>query len=344
MLSEEILFAINDADDGMLEAVSCRLGYRVQAAPARLGRLSRRAALLAAVIAAFLAFSAVAYAANLWGIREMFNNPNMELPEAAEDLIVSQSESGQGAGIRCQVTESLCDVNQILLTVTVSGDETHILVPQDALPEDPLESIGRDGEGTLADHAARQGKTLLYIGATLALPGPEGPEVHAQGIQTTCISDSEMALLIQAERPAGSSLEGAALCVTTLEEGASVPERLEVPVALTEAAAETELIFAPVDPDAVPGVRVGEATVTISPLGVSATWPETMTNAEDYYKIMKIDFEELTDFEGSGSVLGDDGVYHNQISMGQGTVTDTLTVHYYDWDKQPIGDIIFKKK
>ena len=30
--------------------------------------------------------------------------------------------------------------------------------------------------------------------------------------------------------------------------------------------------------------------------------------------------------------------------MGQGTVTDTLTVHYYDWDKQPIGEIIFKRK
>ena len=27
--------------------------------------------------------------------------------------------------------------------------------------------------------------------------------------------------------------------------------------------------------------------------------------------------------------------------MGKGTITDTLTVHYYDWDKQPIGTITF---
>ena len=25
-------------------------------------------------------------------------------------------------------------------------------------------------------------------------------------------------------------------------------------------------------------------------------------------------------------------------------MTDTLTVHFYDWDKQPIGDIVFVKK
>ena len=123
-----------------------------------------------------------------------------------------------------------------------------------------------------------------------------------------------------------------------------MPERLELPVALTEAASEAEMVFAPEDPNVVPGIQVGEATVTISPLGVSASWPETVTNEEAYYNIMKIDFEELTDFEGGGSVLGDDGVWRNQISMGQGVVTDTLTVHYYDWDKQLIGDIVFKKK
>ncbi len=344
MLSEEILFAMNDTDDAALEAVSRRLGYRVKKAPARAGRLSRRAVLLAAVIAAFLAFSAVAYAANLWGIREMFDTPNVVLPEAADGLITAQSESGQGAGVSCQVTESLCDVSTILLTVTVTGDEAHILVPQDALPEDLLVSIGRDGEETLEEYAARQGKELLYIGAGLTLPGPDGPQNLMGGVTSTCVSGSEMALLIEAERPAGVSLEGAVCLITCHKGGDAAAERLEVPVTLTEPAAEGEMLFAPEDPDAVPGIRVGDASVTISPLGVSASWPETMTDEEDYYKIMKIDFAELTDFQGSGSVLGDDGIYRNQISMGQGQVTDTLTVRYYDWDKKLIGEIVFRKK
>ncbi len=344
MLSEEILFVLNDIDDGMLEAVSRRLRYRYKKTQARAGRLSRRAVLLAAAIAAFLALSAVAYAANLWGIREMFNNPNRTLPEAAEGLIAAQDESAQQNGLSCQVTESLCDATRILLTVTVTGDEGHILVPQDAMPEDTLGNIGRDGQETLAEYAARQGKELLFIGASLTLSGPGGPENITQGVQTRCISDSEMALLIEADRPAMASLDGAVCLITSLEEGAEMPERLELPVALTEAASEAEMVFVPEDPDAVPGIQVGEAAVTVSPLGVSATWPETVVDEEAYYNIMKIDFEELTDFEGSGSVLGDDGVWRNQISMGQGVVTDTLTVHYYDWDKKPIGDIVFRKK
>ncbi|MEE0111531.1 MAG: hypothetical protein UEP57_11725 [Oscillospiraceae bacterium] len=47
----------------------------------------------------------------------------------------------------------------------------------------------------------------------------------------------------------------------------------------------------------------------------------------------------ITDSEG-GSVLEDDGNWYFQFSTGQGTVTDTLTVHFYDWDKQLIGDIV----
>lgn len=347
MLSEEILFAMNDIDDGTLESVSRRLGYKYKAAkttPVRVGRLSRRAVLLAAAVAAFLALSAVAYAANLWGIREMFNNPNRTLPEAAEDLIAAQDESARQDGLSCRVTESLCDTTRILLTVTVTGDEEHILVPQDAMPENSLGDIGRDGEGTLAGYAARQGKELLFIGASLTLPGPGGPENITQSVQASCISDSEMAFLIEADRPATATLDGAVCLITSLKAGDTSAERLELPVALTEAPSEAEMVFVPEDPNAVPGIQVGEATVTISPLGVSAAWPETVTNEEDYYKIMKIDFEELTDFEGHGTVLGDDGVWRNQISMGQGVVTDTLTVHYYDWDKKPIGDIVFRKK
>jgi hypothetical protein len=29
--------------------------------------------------------------------------------------------------------------------------------------------------------------------------------------------------------------------------------------------------------------------------------------------------------------------------MGKGNISDTLTVHFYDWDDQLIGDIVFKR-
>ena len=344
MLSEKVLFAINDVDDGLLEAVSRRLGYKYNQTPVRIAKLSRRAVLLAAVITAFLALGAVAYAANLWGIREMFNNPNRELPGTAADLIEPQDESARGEGFCYRVTESLCDATQILMTVTVTGGDAYILAPTDAMPDSPLWVIGRDGEGTLADYAAAQGKKLLYVSANLALPGPTGPEVLTGGNTFKNLSDREMTILIQAERPSTAALEGTVCYVTALEDDSMEPKRLELPVDLTETASESVGVFVPGDPNAVPGIHVGEAIVTKTPLGISAVWPEDMMDEEAYRHIMKIDFEELTDYREGGTVLGDDGVWRHQVSMGQGIVTDTLTVHFYDWDKQPIGDIVFIKK
>ena len=56
-----------------------------------------------------------------------------------------------------------------------------------------------------------------------------------------------------------------------------------------------------------------------------------------------MDCDELTDFDGGGFVLEDDGTWSTTWTMGKGNISDTLTVHFYDWDDQLIGDIVFKK-
>lgn len=57
---------------------------------------------------------------------------------------------------------------------------------------------------------------------------------------------------------------------------------------------------------------------------------------------MKVEIEGLTYGEGShGSE--DDGNWYFDAYMCQGTPGDILVVHYYDWDKQPIGEIEFRK-
>jgi hypothetical protein len=60
MLSDKVLFAINDVDDMWLETVSGQLGYRKSKVSRR--KNIGRVLILVAVIAAFLAFGAVAYA------------------------------------------------------------------------------------------------------------------------------------------------------------------------------------------------------------------------------------------------------------------------------------------
>ena len=72
------------------------------------------------------------------------------------------------------------------------------------------------------------------------------------------------------------------------------------------------------------------------------------TTVEDenffYNGIKRMDSTEITDFERGGFVLEDDDRWSTTWSMGQGSITDTLTIHFYDWDDRHIGDFVFQKK
>ena len=84
--------------------------------------------------------------------------------------------------------------------------------------------------------------------------------------------------------------------------------------------------------------------MTETAMGISVRWMETITDQDAHYDIKKVEFDEITDFDGGGLVQADDGNWYFQISMGKGEVNDTLTAHFYNWDNQPIGEIVFKKK
>lgn len=311
--------------------------------------------LFALVLAACLVFSLAitAYAANLFGIREMFRTPYRELPEAVEPYIQQHTDAVQSyipqnteatreENWSARVTESLCDGTKILVTVTISGGDQYIVAPTDAMPSDTIGLIGLSGDQTLESYAQSQGKNLLLVGATLRRSEGLGIFVESQKFENS--SPSEMHILVEADRTSSDPAEEAVCQVYALEAGSEAVERLELPFTLEEAPKEEESILVPVTPDAIPGVTVGEATVTETPLGISVRWMETITDQDAHYDIKKVEFDELTDYDGGGLVQADDGNWYFQISMGKGEVTDTLTAHFYDWENQPIGDIVFKKK
>ena len=94
--SERMMKAIGDISDDKIEKTGRALGYqkeerRMSHAPVRMGRLLS----IAAVVALILALGAVAYATNIFGLRELFANPNRgDMPEEAANLIVSQATAG----------------------------------------------------------------------------------------------------------------------------------------------------------------------------------------------------------------------------------------------------------
>ena len=344
--------AISDIDDAFIAEAMTQPVENAGHAPERTSKMGkyenkkskagiRRLTGLAAAACLVFSLALTAYAMNLFGIREMFRTQYRELPETADPYIQHHTEATAAQEEwSARVTESLCDTGKILTTVTVSGGDKYIVVPTDAMPGDSVGFIGIEGDQTLSEYAEAQGKELLFVGATLRPNEHLGIFTEAQTFVN--VSSTEMNILVESNWN-GDTADGDAVCKIYARDMAENRLVLEVPFTLEQTPAENERIYVPVDPDTIPGMIIGEATVTETPLGLSAHWLETITDQEEAYNVMKIEVEGVTSWEVD-HVVEDDGNWCFKFSMGQGSIGDTMIVHYYDWDKQPIGDIVFKLK
>ena len=311
-------------------------------APEKSTHSHRKLAVL--ILAACLVFSlaAAAYAANLFDIRELFRTPYRELPEAAVAYIQQETAAAEvEEGWSCAITESLCDNSTVMATVTIRGGDKYIVAPTDADPDQSVGIIGITGEQTLSEYAAAQGKKLLLVGASILKVGDE--EISGGSQRMENISESEMVILTRCNKTVSASNPEAVCLVYAREEDSNEVQRVELPFVLSEAPAASEgETYHPLNPNAIPGLTVRDMTVTETPLGYNIRMRATVTDQEASYNIMKVEIEGLTYGEGShGSE--DDGNWYFDAYMCQGTLGGILVVHYYDCDKQPIGEIEFRK-
>ena len=300
--------------------------------------------LTALILAASLVFALAltAYAVNIFGIRELFRTEYRELPEAAEPYIQQETAAAKAEeGWSCVITESLCDNSTVMATVTIRGGDKYIVAPTDADPDQSVGIIGIAGEQTLSEYAAAQGKKLLLVGASIQKVG--GEEIGGGSQRMENVSESEMVILTKCSKTVSAPNLEAVCRVYAREEGSNEVQRVELPFVLSEAPAASEkVIYHPLKPDAIPGLTVRDMTVTETPLGYNIRMSAIVTDQEASYNIMKVEIEGLTYGEGShGSE--DDGNWYFDAYMCQGTLEGILVVHYYDCDKQPIGEIEFRK-
>lgn len=297
--------------------------------------------MLRLIFAACLIFALAlsAYAFNFLGIRQMLQKNGQELPEAADPFIQEHTNTASAESWSAVVTESLCDESKIMVAVTVFGGDQYILAPTDADPDTLAINIGIAGNQTLGEYAKQQGKQLLFVGATLmdkdnAALGGHGSQHFEHP------SDNEMAILVQADAWAP---EEDVVCHVYAVDETWTKQTLELPLILDKAPSGDDVTYVPDDADAVPGIIVGNAAVTETPLGITIRYMETITEEDAYYNIKKVEFDGLTYGEG-GTVLEADGNWWFTVSRCTGTVGDTLTARFYDWDDQLIGVIEFAKK
>ncbi|MBO5569195.1 MAG: hypothetical protein J6A79_09750 [Clostridia bacterium] len=339
MRRETISMALNALDDRYISEAAFRPASCQKIHAKNRGR--RRLLSLALAAALLLSLGIVACAANLFGLRELYANPNRgEMPAEAAKHIMPQDAEAAGDGWHARVLESYCDENTVLVTVQVSADEGYFVVPADEDPDSPLGVIGLAGEGTLGEYARREGKTLLFAEAALER---EALGLCSAGMRFESISPQEMTIYFEGARSGGKTGAIETICTVLVaawppEADAAEVERRALSFTLEEADAAWE-VYAPADPLAVPGVKLGELRLTRTPLGISLRLEMKLRDKKAAEELLTLRLMGV-EFHGSG-ILAPDG--ESVFSQGEGEYGESPTLQFLNWDKEILAEVVFKK-
>ena len=296
--------------------------------------------LLRLALAACLIFAlaVTAYAFNFLGIREMLKHSGDELPSEAYEYIQTHDMSIDSTVWRCDVTESLTDAQNIYIAVTVTTPGKYILAPADASAESLTSVIGLDGSQTLGEYAAGQKKELLFL--SMDIEEREALGITHSALSFESVSPQEVTFLLHANKTESASIRDVVCVVTGVEEIAVRSHHMGI--TLVEAPTATSGAYVPDEPNGIPGVIVGEATIIETPLGLSIRFMETIVDEAALDNIKKVEFDGMEYREG-GLVLEEDGNWYFTVSRCTGEIGDVLTARFYDWDNELIGTVTFNR-
>ena len=328
----------NISDKYILEVQN--MGKYEAAKPKR--RLFGKTLLIAALVISVLAVTAYA-AGSYLGIWDMTKGTYYELPQTATEYIESQTVQEKKQDWSCSVVETLFDKGYFMVTVGVSGGDKYILMPDYAEPEQPVSEIGLEGEQTIQAYAESQGKKLLRISADISDRDELGVAVADLLIKNQ--SDSEATILVSGQKDPNVTVTEAACYVTAWEVGTGEEDiqRVELKFLVNEApAGEGKVLYAQ-DPQAVPGMIVRSITVTETATGTMLEFDDEITDESIFDDLKMGEPREVTWKEGGGwAETAEPGKLHCLPWRVEGTVGDTLTVDYYNWDNEIIGTLVFR--
>ena len=343
--SEKAILAMNDVDDSYLECARKMLGYKAEVKIRN--TIKRRILTIALAATLILSLGIAAYAANLFGLRELFaTSTRGEMPEEAAELIIPQGGELESDGWRAQVMESYCDETTVLITIRISADARYLVAPTDEDTNSSLSVIGLSGEGTLGEYARQEGKTLLFVGADL---DHETLGLISGGQRFENVSPQEMTIYFEGARSGEITAPTETNCtVVTLvwppeadaqDTDSYAIERHTLPVTLAEADKSSQELFTPADPYAVPGYKLGELNLTQTPLGISLRLKMNVLDQKEAEKLLTLHLEGV-EFHGAGSI---DPNGYALFSQGQGQFGDIPTIRFLDWDKNTIAEASFER-
>ncbi len=344
--SERMMKAIGDISDDKIEKASRALGYhKDRRHTARISIRMGRLMSIAAVAVLLLALGAVAYAANFFGLRELYANPNRgDMPEEAADLIVSEGAEVKGDGWSANVQETYCDEGTVLVTVHVSADASYIVVPTDAELDSQLSALGLPEEGTLREYARDEEKTLLFVGANL---DREALGLTSTGERFENASPQEMTIYVEGARGSSTDAPIDTICTVvavawsseTQDPDTLAPERRELPITLVEGKSTPLGLYTPADPCSLPGFELGELSLTQTPLGIELRLKMKTLDEETARNLLTLRLDGV-EFHGAGTI---DPNGYAVFTQGQGDFGDSPIIQFLDWNKNTIAKVSFEK-
>ena len=327
----------NIADEYILEVQNMGKFETVKPKGKRFGKMLLVAALVISIL------GVTAYAAGCYlGIWDMTKGTHYELPQAATEYIESQTVQEMGQDWSCTVVETLFDKGNFTITVGVSGGDKYILMPEYVEPEQSVSEIGLEGDQTIQAYAESKGKKILRIKADISNRDELGVEVAGMLVKNQ--SDGEATILITGQRDPNVTVTEAACHVTAWEVGTGEEniQRVELTFPVNEAPqGESKVLYAQ-DPQAVPGMIVRSITVTETATGTLLEFDDEITDETIFESLKMGEPREVTWKEGGGWADNAQGKLHCMPWRVEGTVGDTLTLDYYNWDDEVIGTLVFK--
>lgn len=223
--------------------------------PMKQRKLSSKARVGALIAAATLVLTTIAAgaAAIHYNVFDFLNPIQAQpLPEATQ-LVQTPQATAQAAqsSVTFSVREALYDgVHANVLVAATPADDSVLLLPADANPDDSVANLGLEGTQTIAQYAAEQGKTRLYSLSVIdqgTINGTEGFtaaldfRTEPDGTLVICISSDHNA--VQPGVPVELICTAVPVDVQTGERDADAVERTPLTFTLDSTAAPQQLTF-----------------------------------------------------------------------------------------------------
>lgn len=351
MNAMDLMEAIGYADEELVqEAIDCMNKKIEKTTTFRRGKVLGTA--LAAVLIVCLLTTTAYAAGHYFGLFDFWGDRGRQSSPDAQSLLVTdipQEDTGAGDSLPLSFTvkEALCDSERIYLVVEAAAEEPGkwLLMPADALEEDPVCDWGLSGDMSAADYAQSKGLDMLLVNAGIANIDELG--ISSQSLSFKAAGDDVMDIMIDCgKRDDSSSFQVLLNCVAHVP-NASFEDvmRGELRFDLRDTSTGMTASYLPTEP-AIPDTQARIVSVQALNTELETYFEVVFTCEDDLWQELNFRLAGSKGFlHGDGVEDAGAGEYVCRFSVERQELDSTLELEAYNpWEDVVYGAITLAKQ